>query len=82
MVRSARIAAWAGLADENARFLLSVNDVPETREFFGRFLLGPISTRYTIAGGEWAEAKEIIVMGPSRDDAALVLGPRDLLNLG
>ena len=36
----------------------------ETREFFGRFLVEPVSTRYTIAGGEWAEAREIIVKGP------------------
>jgi hypothetical protein len=36
----------------------------------------------SIAGGEWAEAKEMIVVGPSRDDAALVCAPRDLLNLG
>jgi hypothetical protein len=39
----------------------------------------PISTRYTIVGGEWAEAKEIMVMGPSRDDAALA-PPRELFN--
>jgi DNA adenine methylase len=48
------------------RFLLSVNDVPETRKFFDRFLIEPISTRYTITG-QWAEAKEIVVMGPARD---------------
>jgi DNA adenine methylase len=39
------------------RFILSVNDVPETREVFGRFRVEPVSTRYTIAGGQWAEAR-------------------------
>jgi DNA adenine methylase len=77
-------ADYAGLATALAkiagRFILSVNDVPETREFFGRFRLEPVSTRYTIAGGQWAEAKEIIVMGPSRDDAAFA-PPPDLLSL-
>ncbi len=78
-------ADYAGLAFALAkiqgRFLLSVNDVPQTRELFAPFLLEPISTKYTIAGGEWAEAKEIIAMGPSRDDAAFA--PRcDLFNPG
>jgi DNA adenine methylase len=75
---------FAGLAivlsKIRGRFILSVNDVPETREFFGRFRLEPVSTRYTIADGEWAEAKELIIMGPLRDDAAFSPTP-DLLRL-
>jgi DNA adenine methylase len=62
------------------RFILSVNDVHETRDFFARFRLEPISTRYTIAGGEWAEDKELIIMGPLRDDVVFT-APPDLLGL-
>jgi hypothetical protein len=32
------------------------------------------------ASGEWAEAKELIIMGPSRDDVAFT-PPPDLLSL-
>jgi DNA adenine methylase len=39
------------LSKIRGRFILSVNDFPETREFFARFRLEPVSTRYTIAGG-------------------------------
>jgi hypothetical protein len=39
------------------RFILSVNDVPETREVFGRFSRRAGLDRYTIAGGQWAEAR-------------------------
>jgi DNA adenine methylase len=62
------------------RFLLSINDVPETREIFGRFRIDPISTRYTIAGGEWAEAKEIMVLGPRPNDPSFAPA-HDLLSL-
>jgi len=65
------------LADIRGCFILSVNDVRETRAAFGRFPIEPVSTRYTIAGGQWAEAKEIIVTGPRIDS---VTPPRDLLS--
>lgn len=68
----ARLAA--ALAAIKGRFILSVNDVPATREAFADFLIEPIATRYTIAGGEWSEAAEILVMGPGQ-----VERPRDLL---
>jgi DNA adenine methylase len=64
------------LAGIRGRFILSVNDVRETRAAFGRFPIEPVLTRYTVAGGQWAEAKEIIVTGPRADS---VTPPRDLL---
>jgi hypothetical protein len=60
-------APLGATVDASAGFILSVNDVPETREVFGRFRVEPVSTRYTIAGGLWAEAKEIIATGPAVD---------------
>lgn len=75
-------ADFSGLASTlskiEGRFILSVNDVPETREFFGRFRLEGVSTQYTVGGGEGIEAKEIVAMGPSRDDAVFRAAP-DLL---
>ncbi|HEY7238671.1 MAG TPA: DNA adenine methylase [Burkholderiales bacterium] len=71
-------ALAAALAGIGGRFILSLNDVLETRELFSRFAIEPVSTRYTVAGGQWAEAKEIIVTGPRRDS---VPPPRDLLSL-
>ncbi len=37
------------LADIKGRFLMSINDVPEVREVFGRFKITPVQTTYTIA---------------------------------
>jgi DNA adenine methylase len=51
------------------KFLLSVNDVPETREIFARFRIESLATRYTVAGGKWSDVAEIIVTGPSPHDA-------------
>lgn len=59
---AARLAGIAG------RFLLSINDTPETRDFFAGFHIEEASTRYTISGGEWSEARELIVSGPGADD--------------
>lgn len=36
------------LANIDGKFMLSINDVPETREIFGRFLIRGIETRYTV----------------------------------
>ncbi|MDP2410336.1 MAG: DNA adenine methylase [Pseudolabrys sp.] len=66
---TARLAGIAG------RFLLSINDTPETRALFAPFHIEPTVTRYTIAGGEWSEARELIVSGPGADD---VRRPTDL----
>jgi DNA adenine methylase len=40
------------LSARSGRFILSVNDVPETREAFARFAIEGVATRYTIAGGK------------------------------
>lgn len=68
---AAHLSAIAG------RFILSVNDVPETREAFARFSIESVATRYTIAGGKWSDVAEIIVTGP----AAAIPPARDLLSL-
>jgi hypothetical protein len=68
-------ADFAGLATELSKikghFLLSVNDVPETRAFFDRFSIEEVTTRYSIGGGEGIEAEEIIIMGPSPETLRL-----------
>ena len=70
---ASRLSAIAG------RFLLSVNDVRETREIFARFGIESVTTRYTIAGGKWSDVAEIIVTGPSPNE---VMSPApDLLSL-
>lgn len=67
----------AGIA---GKFILSVNDVPETRRAFARFQIERVETRYTIAGGQWSDVAEIIVMGPGNDPAPFQ-AKRDLLSL-
>jgi DNA adenine methylase len=59
-----RLSAIAG------RFILSVNDVPDMRDVFGRFAIESVATRYTVAGGKWSEVAEIVVTGPSADAIA------------
>ncbi len=49
------------------KFILSVNDVPGTREAFARFHIENVTTRYTLAGGGGSEAAEILVFGPGND---------------
>lgn len=72
---------FAALADRlgaiAGRFLLSVNDVPETRATFGRFGVEPLKTRYTVAGGTWSDVAEILVAGPGSE----IVARRDLLSL-
>jgi DNA adenine methylase len=61
-------AALAGvLASIRGRFVLTVNDRPETRSVFAPFGIESVATRYTIAGGKWADVTEIIVTGPGRE---------------
>ena len=66
------------LAAISGRFILSVNDVPETRDAFARFAIERVATRYTVAGGKWSDVAEIVVTGPAREPMAAVL---DLLSL-
>jgi len=58
------------------RFILSVNDVPETREFFRRFAIETVATRYTVSR-KWSDVTEIVVTGPS---AERLPTSRDLLS--
>lgn len=67
-----RLSAIAG------KFILSVNDEPETRDVFDRFAIEGVATRYTIAGGKWSDVGEIIVSGPSRD---AIMPLKDLLSM-
>ncbi|WP_316172388.1 DNA adenine methylase [Bradyrhizobium sp. SZCCHNRI2049] len=59
------------------RFMLSVNDVAQTREVFAQFAIEPMSTRYTISG-KWTDVAEILVTGPSAEPLPIA---RDLLSL-
>lgn len=45
------------------RFILSINDVPQIRELFGRFTLNPVGLRYSVSGGSGTEARELIITG-------------------
>jgi DNA adenine methylase len=46
------------------RFILSLNDVPEVREIFGRFSIEEVTTTYTIASkGAQPERKELLIWG-------------------
>lgn len=58
---------FAELADRlgrlKARFILSINDVPEIRELFGRFRLDAVELDYSLAGGKGRPARELIVTG-------------------
>jgi hypothetical protein len=60
------------------KFMLSVNDVPETARP-SRFGVESVATHYTIAGGQWSEVAEIIVTGPSQHEAMPLA--RDRLSL-
>jgi len=55
---AARLTSIAG------KFILSVNDVPETRKIFRRFAIETVATRYTVSG-KWSDVTEIVVTGPS-----------------
>lgn len=43
------------------RFILSLNDVPEVRQMFGRFQIEPVKLTYTISGGVGKAAREVII---------------------
>jgi DNA adenine methylase len=50
------------LAGLKGRFILSLNDVPEVREIFGRFSIEEVTTTYTIAAkGAQPERRELII---------------------
>ena len=46
------------------RFILSINDVPQTRRAFAGFMLRPVKLSYTLAGNSNARpARELIITG-------------------
>lgn len=49
------------LAGIKGRFILSINDVPQIRELFGRFHLEEASLIYSAAKGNGKKARELIV---------------------
>ncbi len=59
---------YAEMADRlrrlKGRFILSINDRPETRETFAGFALDEASLTYSISGGKGTPARELIVTGP------------------
>ena len=56
------------------RFILSLNETPETRSIFERFGVETVETKYSISGGNAQDVKEILVFGP--DPALLELAKR------
>jgi DNA adenine methylase len=65
------------LSQISGRFMLSVNDVRETREIFARFAIQTVETQYTVAGGKPTDVTEIVVTGPSNEPLS---PPADLLS--
>jgi DNA adenine methylase len=51
------------LARLQGLFILSSNDVPETRELFGRFHLQVVELMYSVARGTGTKASELIIRG-------------------
>lgn len=52
------------LARLKGRFILSLNDVPEVREIFGRFQMAEVKTTYSIAAkGALPERGELVISG-------------------
>ncbi|SMH35711.1 DNA adenine methylase [Maritimibacter sp. HL-12] len=59
------------LAAIEGRFLMSINDLPEVRELFGRFELAEVQTSYTVSGKSGSRGKvgELLVTSPSISDS-------------
>ncbi|KQR75735.1 DNA adenine methylase [Rhizobium sp. Leaf341] len=49
------------LAKLKGNFVLSINDVPQTREMFGRFDVVDVDLLYSVSGGKGSAARELIV---------------------
>ena len=43
---------------------MSLNDVPEVREIFGRFRIESVGTNYSVHKGPQKKAAELIIQGP------------------
>ena len=60
-------ALAAALRCLRGRFILTLNDVPETRELFGWASIEPVELTYFLPGrGGQAGARELIITGPER----------------
>jgi DNA adenine methylase len=46
-----------------ARFILTINDRPETRALFARFTIEPVTLAYRLSG-KVTEGRELIISGP------------------
>lgn len=64
--RADHVALAKALRGLKGRFILTMNDSPETRAIYGRFRLEAVDLTYTAAGGAKGgkRAAEIIVQGP------------------
>ncbi|TKA95424.1 DNA adenine methylase [Cereibacter changlensis] len=49
------------LAGIRGQFVLSINDVPEIREIFGRFQVTPVTTSYTVGRAGGSPAAELLI---------------------
>ena len=49
------------LAGLRGAFVLSINDRPEIREIFGRFIVDEVRLTYTVSSGEGTKARELII---------------------
>jgi DNA adenine methylase len=55
----------AMLGKLGGRFILTINDLPETREIYSAFHIESVDLSYQVRGADDAKAvKEIIVLGP------------------
>jgi len=75
-IRAEFVGLTARLGRIAGRFVLSGNDVPDTREIFRRFAIEAVATRYTVSG-KWSDVMEIVVTGPSAEPLPT---SRDLLS--
>jgi DNA adenine methylase len=49
------------LATVKAKFILSINDLPEMRDAFGEFKVSPVSLKYSVSKGDWSIGKELLI---------------------
>lgn len=49
------------LAKIKAKFILSINDLPEMRKVFKWLRIKPVSLKYSASRGNWSEGKELLI---------------------
>ena len=60
------------LAGIRGAFVMSINDRPEIREIFGRFIVDEVRLTYTVASGEGTKARELIISNHEAPAGAVV----------